>query len=117
MIRRPPRSTLFPYTTLFRSRAAGGPRAQPARLDEQHRAEPGVVAGGRGGDAGYPAADYQDVGAWQRDGARAAAELRPFCGGEPVPPDWSLSDHDPIVSPLGHHLAPQSVMTISEVGW
>src|SRR6266849_5304764 len=30
MIRRPPRSTLFPYTTLFRSRSAGGPRAQPA---------------------------------------------------------------------------------------
>src|SRR2546430_12487109 len=25
MIRRPPRSTLFPYTTLFRSYAAGGP--------------------------------------------------------------------------------------------
>src|SRR2546427_5002462 len=30
MIRRPPRSTLFPYTTLFRSRAYGGePRAKP----------------------------------------------------------------------------------------
>src|SRR3712207_8895159 len=32
MIRRPPRSTLFPYTTLFRSHAvqlAGGPREQP----------------------------------------------------------------------------------------
>src|SRR2546422_1796081 len=28
MIRRPPRSTLFPYTTLFRSR---GPRRQPRR--------------------------------------------------------------------------------------
>src|SRR2546422_7052645 len=27
MIRRPPRSTLFPYTTLFRSSAEGGPRA------------------------------------------------------------------------------------------
>src|SRR5438128_2894220 len=25
MIRRPPRSTLFPYTTLFRSREGGGP--------------------------------------------------------------------------------------------
>src|SRR5258707_9516903 len=25
MIRRPPRSTLFPYTTLFRSRPRGGP--------------------------------------------------------------------------------------------
>src|SRR2546426_7132691 len=30
MIRRPPRSTLFPYTTLFRS-GRGGPRRQPAR--------------------------------------------------------------------------------------
>src|SRR6478735_9639138 len=31
MIRRPPRSTLFPYTTLFRSRAApGAPRPRPA---------------------------------------------------------------------------------------
>src|SRR3712207_7185615 len=31
MIRRPPRSTLFPYTTLFRSRAGGGPRRAGAR--------------------------------------------------------------------------------------
>src|SRR3712207_7008708 len=37
MIRRPPRSTLFPYTTLFRSRGSGPPRA-----DEQD----GVVAAG-----------------------------------------------------------------------
>src|SRR5258707_2766308 len=29
MIRRPPRSTLFPYTTLFRSRAAAGRAARP----------------------------------------------------------------------------------------
>src|SRR6267143_790810 len=29
MIRRPPRSTLFPYTTLFRSRATAAPAAQP----------------------------------------------------------------------------------------
>src|SRR3989440_5372957 len=48
MIRRPPRSTLFPYTTLFRSRltlhpgvglpraadrAAGGEKARPARTE------------------------------------------------------------------------------------
>src|SRR3712207_6887434 len=41
MIRRPPRSTLFPYTTLFRSRprrdrhlaARGGPLGGPAPLD------------------------------------------------------------------------------------
>src|SRR5437660_4941798 len=30
MIRRPPRSTLFPYTTLFRSRSAPWRRAPPA---------------------------------------------------------------------------------------
>src|SRR6266700_4567094 len=30
MIRRPPRSTLFPYTTLFRSRRADAARARPA---------------------------------------------------------------------------------------
>src|SRR2546430_17442579 len=34
MIRRPPRSTLFPYTTLFRSRAA---QVGVARLLELHR--------------------------------------------------------------------------------
>src|SRR3712207_8576682 len=33
MIRRPPRSTLFPYTTLFRSRSAGHHRAEEARTD------------------------------------------------------------------------------------
>src|SRR2546426_4496956 len=30
MIRRPPRSTLFPYTTLFRSRAARSSHARPS---------------------------------------------------------------------------------------
>src|SRR3712207_8010675 len=40
MIRRPPRSTLFPYTTLFRSDVQG-PRRDPqrsgaARLDAEH---------------------------------------------------------------------------------
>src|SRR6266704_5309503 len=31
MIRRPPRSTLFPYTTLFRSPSCSRPRSQPSR--------------------------------------------------------------------------------------
>src|SRR6266513_875826 len=45
MIRRPPRSTLFPYTTLFRSgRPCPGPRACPAptcrpRRSEEHTSE------------------------------------------------------------------------------
>src|SRR2546429_1842775 len=39
MIRRPPRSTLFPYTTLFRSRASRpGSWRSPARADRANRA-------------------------------------------------------------------------------
>src|SRR2546422_6579081 len=41
MIRRPPRSTLFPYTTLFRSRASGGTERQagPDRRGERPNAD------------------------------------------------------------------------------
>src|SRR5256885_16621208 len=37
MIRRPPRSTLFPYTTLFRSNAAPSDSALSSRTPEQVR--------------------------------------------------------------------------------
>src|SRR6266446_1562565 len=40
MIRRPPRSTLFPYTTLFRSHASGCSTSSP-RWDVPRRAAPG----------------------------------------------------------------------------
>src|SRR3712207_8974437 len=51
MIRRPPRSTLFPYTTLFRS---------PPGLDQRHRrALP--LEHHRGGHAEHPAAHDRDV--------------------------------------------------------
>src|SRR5438067_9849150 len=52
MLRRPPRSTLFPYTTLFRSRETGvragdplrrvsqrAPRMEPVRRSEEHTSE------------------------------------------------------------------------------
>src|SRR5260370_30560571 len=45
MIRRPPRSTLFPYTTLFRSRRHVRRQFREVR-----------VGGGRGGEGGRPAA-------------------------------------------------------------
>src|SRR5256885_11309746 len=43
MIRRPPRSTLFPYTTLFRSRVELDPHA---RGDAEADGVPGADAGG-----------------------------------------------------------------------
>src|SRR2546430_4953540 len=53
MIRRPPRSTLFPYTTLFRSRGLrrGGHRSAPAaaaRAGPDHRPRGGRAGAGRG---------------------------------------------------------------------
>src|SRR6478609_5395649 len=61
MIRRPPRSTLFPYTTLFRPRR-GGPadRPQPGRAPEpsaatvQPRVEEGARARAPRGDLARP---------------------------------------------------------------
>src|SRR3712207_7860072 len=58
MIRRPPRSTLFPYTTLFRSRA----HPVEGQGRELHREEPGRSAGRRGG-AGAPGAGPEAQGA------------------------------------------------------
>src|SRR2546426_4181807 len=52
MIRRPPRSTLFPYTTLFRSWVRpGGHRLQPFAEDRlrQHGGRRGAVAREVGG--------------------------------------------------------------------
>src|SRR2546422_7720433 len=42
MIRRPPRSTLFPYTTLFRSDHAGAHRGLGAQGPRGHRADRGA---------------------------------------------------------------------------
>src|SRR3712207_8421274 len=55
MIRRPPRSTLFPYTTLFRSGVAGDGVLRRDDADEQvprRRGQRGPPAGHRGAGAG-----------------------------------------------------------------
>src|SRR5438132_14418842 len=48
MIRRPPRSTLFPYTTLFRSRAAASGRFEAAPRFATVQAVPADLAAIRG---------------------------------------------------------------------
>src|SRR3712207_8356033 len=52
MIRRPPRSTLFPYTTLFRSAVRRAARALLGRCDQRRRPDdlgPRPDAAGHGG--------------------------------------------------------------------
>src|SRR3712207_9008461 len=55
MIRRPPRSTLFPYTTLFRSRGElrGGERERPGRLGALVDVAAGAQLGLPGAERGH----------------------------------------------------------------
>src|SRR3712207_7388234 len=61
MIRRPPRSTLFPYTTLFRSVRAHGVVSHPGRgrVARARRGGLGLVAGRRGSRRVRPAGGGQ----------------------------------------------------------
>src|SRR2546430_12549867 len=56
MIRRPPRSTLFPYTTLFRSQQHGPRRHQ---IEQQHHAH--HIANGHGPVEGDVVADRKST--------------------------------------------------------
>src|SRR2546422_11492256 len=91
MIRRPPRSTLFPYTTLFRSIWAlarpphpwPSARRRPARALVPARAGGGAAdAAEAGGVEGGGAAGGGGAGGWRRlGGGRWAGGCRPPGGG------------------------------------
>src|SRR2546426_5463044 len=84
MIRRPPRSTLFPYTTLFRSRSGG-----PA---EDRRVEVGGVVRRRAGAASVPGAGA--AGAAGRAGARAVPLMAHERGEVPLEPPLDRQRQD-----------------------
>src|SRR2546430_8085541 len=73
MIRRPPRSTLFPYTTLFRSSRARGRRDARHRLPRSGKEASGRAQAGRRAGAGArllgEPGGVRDVGAMRRAGA------------------------------------------------
>src|SRR2546430_13615910 len=81
MIRRPPRPTLFPYTTLFRSRPlgvpaveeGGGPRAAPAGREELGR-----QAGVEEGEAAPPV-DQQDRKSTRLNSSHSPISHAGFC--------------------------------------
>src|SRR2546429_5937764 len=84
MIRRPPRSTLFPYTTLFRSRdriedlsSLGGPVVHTARFREQPGFRLELAVGGEGQPERFEFRSAQP-GAYVRHGGAGTKEF----GGE-----------------------------------
>src|SRR3712207_9110503 len=92
MIRRPPRSTLFPYTTLFRSNR-GGDQDGYARLGSYHELPGGAEhrvgdhRGEGGVEAGYGLDPGQlPVGHPLRDEDREDGKPSDQVGPEPPPP-------------------------------
>src|SRR6266700_150149 len=88
MIRRPPRSTLFPYTTLFRSHRAGDVPLDQDGTDRHHRLHGGRARGlwldaGRGG-GGHAPRGHREPGAPLP--AHGHPLLRPFPRHDRHPP-------------------------------
>src|SRR3712207_7729234 len=67
MIRRPPRSTLFPYTTLFRSAVGGPDRHRRLRIRPRPGPRPELAKGGKDGVLDLP----QPLASSRRDPAEA----------------------------------------------
>src|SRR3989442_14318934 len=91
MIRRPPRSTLFPYTTLFRSRCASAPKAarSPARTRATRAGSScrGIRAAGSGGwESGF-------IEAFLRSAPRRPVQAEPE--GDPERPGGEDDAHRP----------------------
>src|SRR2546422_9886931 len=95
MIRRPPRSTLFPYTTLFRS----GPPA-PRTAAASSRPRPERAQGSRGGEAGLG------------QGEGGVSEHRPCPASPPLEPADAL-DVDDVPDLAGR---PDDVLELVKVG-
>src|SRR3712207_8931120 len=72
MIRRPPRSTLFPYTTLFRSEFGSGGRAQQVVAQRAKDRRRRIVRGGR-------AARAQDRKSTRLNSSHANISYAVFC--------------------------------------
>src|SRR3712207_3275444 len=90
MIRRPPRATLFPYTTLFRSRGQGGARVAQGEGGRPRAGDSGDVEGRRPGGSAEEA-ERREEGAGEegrREEGRPGEEER----GAPVVP-WPPREH------------------------
>src|SRR3712207_9577878 len=112
MIRRPPRSTLFPYTTLFRSR--GRPRGQDRAARGAERAD---HPRRRPGARGEPAAEREQLPRHGQRAARDAGERR-LVGGGLFPPRLgaraALRDGARPVRRLDHLLTVGAVLAVPD---
>src|SRR2546430_17495359 len=87
MIRRPPRSTLFPYTTLFRS------AEWPRRRENEAFLQEGLRLGGQNEPDGRRAASVHRMAAWWREHRRRHGDGQRYAVQRPVVLDGLLRGH------------------------
>src|SRR2546430_6293086 len=95
MIRRPPRSTLFPYTTLFRSVLRIAPGADPAStaLTEVYEPPAPIAFGPRGGDVDANGVYWVSLASGHLrsfDRRKGPVLNGPQAAGKPCPQGWTL---------------------------
>src|SRR2546422_7881476 len=79
MIRRPPRSTLFPYTTLFRSGTNVPRRAQNVMLSETHAFSPDLINEFRAAYNRVSAGSFQDRKSTRLNSSHGYISYAVFC--------------------------------------
>src|SRR2546422_9517724 len=92
MIRRPPRSTLFPYTTLFRSRP---PNAERLGLTHAGRGDREANAPTRGDEHGVRPTIPHEPGPMTRTQRPAGDQAHLAAHGPPVKPERAEHDAEP----------------------
>src|SRR5256885_9598588 len=113
MIRRPPRSTLFPYTTLFRSKRAGVPLAELLRLTDC-RAGSRLSLAARRDSLFAPPRSPEDAGVTRahaarlRDGGRRPGRCGAPAGCGDGPPAPGRRDGRPVSGRLDHRRPAQT---------
>src|SRR2546430_15786836 len=95
MIRRPPRSTLFPYTTLFRSRKARKRQLiEPATAPGQHK-EPGECDPGNEAESTKEERE-REVGIDAEHPTRHEAQSEPCCCPREAHPECTANASQPL---------------------
>src|SRR2546425_8395301 len=114
MIRRPPRSTLFPYTTLFRSRADVRDRPRAGGRDADPEPPIGVLEAHRAGVLAIPLPDRDPVLVEVTAGEREPGVARDRGEGELMALLVAGAQHQPL--PVGAGRAPRMRGLVRGIG-